>query len=270
MAAAKEMGYTPDQTLFDVLFNHDGLTSYAWPDPIADGQPNDIAEDYGYFIHKALWEEYRQFGIGNGHDLTDFDTYHRVRGLRWPVVDGQETQWRFSEGHDPYVGEGEGFNFYGKALKAIPEGKGGEKKKHAGKAKIFLRPYAEPAESPDEEYDLWLCTGRVLEHWHSGSMTKRVSELDRAVPHALLYMHREDAKARGLKRGDVALMESRRGQVTARVETEGRNRVPKGLVFVPWFDENVLINKLTLDATCPISKETDYKKCAIKISPVTA
>ncbi len=49
-----------------------------------------------------------------------------------------------------------------------------------------------------------------------------------------------------------------------RVETKGRNEVPEGLIFVPWFDENVLINKLTLDATCPISKETDYKKCAVR------
>ena len=67
-----------------------------------------------------------------------------------------------------------------------------------------------------------------------------------------------------MEENDEILLESRRGQVKLRVETEGRNPVPKGLVFVPWFDENVLINKLTLDATCPISKETDYKKCAVK------
>jgi len=267
LAAAKEMGYTPDQTLFDVLFNHDGLTKFAWPDPIANGHANDIAEYYGYFVHKALWEEYRQFGLGNGHDLADFDTYHRVRGLRWPVVNGRETQWRFAEGSDPYVKPGEGFNFYGKALKKIPTGSPkGDKVAHTGKAKIFFRPYAEPAESPDAEYDLWLCTGRVLEHWHSGTMTKRVSELNRAVPHAVIYMHKADAEARGLARNDLALLESRRGKVQARIETTGRNRVPRGLIFVPWFDENVLINKLTLDATCPISKETDYKKCAVKIS----
>ena len=267
LAKAKEMGYTEDQTLFDVLFNHAELRKYAWPDPIANGHGNDIAEHYGYFVHKALWEEYRQFGIGNGHDLADFDTYHHVRGLRWPVINGRETQWRFAEGSDPYVKPGEGFNFYGKALKKIPTGSPkGEKVAHNGKAKIFFRPYADPVEMPDAEYDLWLCTGRVLEHWHSGSMTKRVSELNRAVPHAVIYMHKADAEARGLARNDLALVESRRGKIQARIETTGRNRVPKGLIFVPWFDENVLINKLTLDATCPISKETDYKKCAVKVS----
>jgi nitrate reductase NapA len=266
LAEAKKMGYDPEQTLYEVLFATDEMKKVAWPDPIAKGHPNDIAEDVGFFIHKALWQEYQRFGLGNGHDLADFDTYHRVRGLRWPVVKGKETQWRYREGSDPYVKTGEGFSFYGKALKEIPSGSlEGEKVAHKGKAKIFFRPYAPPAESPDSEYDLWLCTGRVLEHWHSGSMTKRVEELNRAVPYAKCYMHEADAKARGLKRTDVVMMETRRGAVKARLETQGRNRMPKGLVFVPWFDENVLINKLTLDATCPISKETDYKKCAVKV-----
>ncbi|MCP5055441.1 MAG: nitrate reductase catalytic subunit NapA [bacterium] len=269
LAAAKTMGYDPEQTLFDVLFATDKMKKVAWPDPIAEGHPNDMAEHFGFFVHKALWEEYREFGLGNGHDLADFDTYHRVRGLRWPVVNGRETQWRFKEGYDPYVKPGEGFNFYGKALKKIPQGSlKGEKVDLAGKAKIFFRPYAEPAESPDAEYDLWLCTGRVLEHWHSGSMTKRVEELNRAVPYAVCDMHPEDAKARGIARNEEVILESRRGQVKVRVETQGRNRPPRGLVFVPWFDENVLINKLTLDATCPISKETDYKKCAARVRKI--
>ncbi|MCP5040154.1 MAG: nitrate reductase catalytic subunit NapA, partial [bacterium] len=266
LAAAEKMGYRRDQTLYDVLFATPENKKVAWPDPIANGHPNDIADDFGFFVHKALWNEYQQFGLGNGHDLADFDTYHRVRGLRWPVVNGRETQWRYREGYDPYVKPGEGFNFYGKALKKIPAGgPKGEKKGLPGKAKIFFRPYAEAAEMPDKEYDLWLCTGRVLEHWHSGTMTKRVPELNRAVPYAVCYMHPDDAKQRGVKRNEEILLESRRGKVKVRVETRGRNEMPKGLVFVPWFDENVLINKLTLDATCPISKETDYKKCAVRV-----
>jgi len=266
---AQAMGYDPEQTLYEVLFGHEGLTKYTWPDPVADGHPNDIAEDFGYFVHKALWEEYRQFGTGNGHDLAEFDVYHKVRGLRWPVVDGKETLWRYNEKYDPYVTKGAGFEFYGKALKKIPQGgPTGEKVDLTGKAKIFFRPYQPPVEVPDKEYDLWLCTGRVLEHWHSGSMTKRVEELNRAVPYALCYMHPEDAETRGIHRNDTVIMESRRGKIRIRVETEGRNRPPQGLVFVPWFDENVLVNKLTLDTTCPISKETDYKKCAVKVLKV--
>ncbi|MEN9628333.1 MAG: hypothetical protein RJA10_1560, partial [Pseudomonadota bacterium] len=134
-----------------------------------------------------------------------------------------------------------------------------------GKAKIFALPYQPAAEMPDQEFDLWLCTGRVLEHWHTGSMTRRVPELHRAVPEAQLFMHPDDAQARGIQRGMKVKVASRRGEIELAVETKGRNKVPRGLVFVPFFDEGRLVNKLTLDATCPISKETDFKKCAVKV-----
>ena len=187
------------------------------------------------------------------------------------MVNGKETPWRFNEQYDPYARKGSGIDFYGDAMKSLPSGDLDKVTKPeptslAGKAKIFFRPYAAPAESPDAVYDLWLCTGRVLEHWHSGSMTRRVPSLHNAVPEALLFIHPKDAEARGLQQDDLAWIESRRGKVKARVETGGRNRMPRGLVFVPWFDEGVFINKVTLDATCPISKETDFKKCAVKIT----
>jgi nitrate reductase NapA len=186
--------------------------------------------------------------------------------------DGQwvETKWRFNEEYDPYVKKGSGFEFYGAADKALASGNldgitDATPKPLPGKAKIFFRPYAAPVEMPDANYDLWLCTGRVLEHWHSGTMTRRVPELHRAFPAAVLWIHPKDAETRGLKRNDLVWVESRRGKVKIRVETGGRNEMPKGMVYVPWFDEGVFINKLTLDATCPISKETDYKKCAVKV-----
>lgn len=134
-----------------------------------------------------------------------------------------------------------------------------------GKAVIFALPYEPAAEAPDQEYDMWLSTGRVLEHWHTGTMTRRVPELYRAFPDAVLFMHPEDAKARGVRRGEEVIVASRRGEVKTRVETRGRNRPPKGLVFMPFFDASQLVNKLTLDATDPLSKETDYKKCAVKV-----
>jgi len=166
------------------------------------------------------------------------------------VVDGKETLWRFREGYDPYVKKGEGLRFYGQK---------------DGRANIFALPYQPAAESPDKDFDLWLCTGRVLEHWHTGTMTRRVPELHRAVPEAVVFMHPDDAQSRGLQRGMKVKVASRRGEITLSVETKGRNKVPRGLVFVPFFDEGRLVNKLTLDATCPISKETDYKKCAVKV-----
>lgn len=285
---ALEMGYKLTDTLYDVLFANKDAKSYEWPDPIGEGSLNTEAvgdkrkildgndepfNGYGFFIQKYLWEEYREFGNGHAHDLADFDTYHKVRGLKWPVVDGKETLWRFNAKYDPYAKKANhgDFAYYGGAMKSIPQGNLSGPITALGnydlpdKAKIFFRPYVDPPEVPNEEYPLWLCTGRVLEHWHSGTMTMRVPELYRAVPEALCYMHTKDAAKLGLIDGDLAWIESRRGKIKAHIETRGRNRTPRGLVYVPWFDEKVLINKVCLDATCPISKQTDFKKCAVKI-----
>ncbi|NML45690.1 periplasmic nitrate reductase subunit alpha [Ramlibacter sp. G-1-2-2] len=242
------------KTLFDVLYRNGVVDKF----PLKDVDPdyaNAEAKAFGFYIQKGLFEEYASFGRGHGHDLAPFDMYHEARGLRWPVVNGRETRWRYREGSDPYVKAGEGWKFYGN-----PD----------GKAVIFALPYEPAAEAPDKEYPFWLSTGRVLEHWHSGSMTRRVPELYRAVPNALCYMHPEDAKALGMRRGDTVEVVSRRGRMRTRVETRGRDAPPRGLVFVPWFDASELINKVTLDATCPISLQTDFKKCAVKLVKVQA
>ena len=287
---AKAMGYSEEDTLFDVLFANKEAKSYPAKDAIMEdfdnsevfgdsrkiiGSDGKVFNGYGFFIQKYLWEDYRKFGIGHGHDLADFDTYHKVRGLRWPVVDGKETQWRFNAKYDPYAKKfaekGKQFAFYGNKKAKLPKGdlakvtSGDEKFSIANRAKIFFRPYMDPCEMPDTTYPFWLCTGRVLEHWHTGTMTMRVPELYRAVPEALCYMHEGDAQKLNLQHNDVVWIESRRGKVKARLDLRGRNKTPSGLVYVPFFDENVYINKVCLDATCPISKETDYKKCAVKI-----
>lgn len=279
LAEATRMGYTPDTTLYEALFARPENRKYAWPDPVAKGAGNSTVKALGenWFVEKALFEEYRQFTVNHQHDLAPFDVYYAddVRGLRWPVMQTaagqwQETKWRFSEGNDPYVKKGEGFSFYGPAFKALPTGTldgvtDAKPTPLPGKAKIFFRPYAAPVEQPDANYDLWLTTGRILEHWHTGSMTRRVPELHRAQPAAVMYMHPEDAKKRGLKRNDTAWVESRRGKVQVVVDTAGRNRPPRGTVSVAFFDESILINKLVLDALDPISREPDFKKCACRV-----
>lgn len=274
MADAQKLGYSPEDSLYKVLFATADNLKVKWPDAVAKGHDNHVAKllGDGWFPEKAMWQEYQIFGKGHGKDLADFDVYHQdtVRGLKWPVVNGKEVAWRYNEQYDPYVTKGAGIEFYGKLMKAVPTGNldgitDPAPKSLAGKAKIFFRPYAAPVEQPDAHYDLWLSTGRVLEHWHSGTMTRRVPELHRAVPAAVMWIHPADAKARGLKRNDLVWIESRRGKVKVRVETGGRNKMVKGMVFVPFFDEGVFINRVTLDTTCPISKETDYKKCAVKV-----
>jgi nitrate reductase NapA len=241
------------KTMYDILYRNGNVDAFGM-DEVRKDKLNDESHHFGFYVQKGLFEEYAQFGRGHGHDLALYDDYHKARGLRWPVVDGKETLWRFREGYDPYVEKGSEVQFYGK-----PD----------NRAVIFALPYEPPAESPDEEYDLWLSTGRVLEHWHSGSMTRRVPELHRAFPDAVVFMHPDDAKSRDLRRGDEIILASRRGELTSRVETRGRNRPPKGLVFMPWFDAKQLVNKITLDATDPLSKQTDYKKCAVKITKKT-
>ena len=241
------------KTLFEVLFANGAVDRFPTSEVPSD-YANDEADAFGFYPQKGLFEEYASFGRGKGHDLAAFDDYHASRGLRWPVVNGRETRWRYRAGEDPYVpADKKEVYFYGHK---------------DGRARMFAAPFEAAAESPGDDYPFWLCTGRVLEHWHSGSMTARTPELYRAMPHALIYMHPDDARRLELRRGSEALVESRRGSVRARVETRGRNRPPPGLIFVPWFDAGRLINKVTLDATDPISKQTDFKKCAVRVSRV--
>jgi nitrate reductase NapA len=237
------------KTLYDVLYRDGNVDKFPAAQVSAE-YANAEAKAFGFYIQKSLFEEYAEFGRGHGHDLAPFDVYHEARGLRWPVVKGKETLWRYREGADPYVKKGTGFQFYGN-----PD----------GKAVVWALPYEPAPEEPDKEYPFWLSTGRVLEHWHSGSMTRRVPELYRSFPNAVVYMHPDDARELDVRRGSEVKVVSRRGEMLTRVETRGRNMPPRGLVFVPWFDASQLINKVTLDTTDPISFQTDFKKCACKI-----
>jgi len=245
-----------NKTLYDVLYRNgsvDKFPAQKVTDEKGNRYANDEMDHFGFYLQKGLFEEYRRFGVEGpkrGHDLAAYDQLQTERGLRWPVVNGKETKWRYREGFDPFVPAGTDLYFYGNK---------------DGRANIIFSPYEAPPEMPDSEFDMWLCTGRVLEHWHSGTMTQRVPELYKAVPDALIYMHPDDAKKRGFKRGDMAKVQSRRGEVSALIETRGRNKPPVGLIFVPWFDARRLINKVTLDATDPLSKQTDYKKCAVRV-----
>ena len=212
---------------------------------------------YDVNVDEHLFEEYRQFTRMKHKDLAPYSEYVKARGLRWPVVekDGQwqETLFRFSEGYDSYVEAGKGMQFYHSST-------------NDDKAQIWFHPWVQPAEVPDEEYPLMLTTGRVLEHWHSGSMTRRVSELNRAMPSAYLELHPDDAREKQITNGDLVKIESRRGELKLPAWIEGRGKPPKGTVFIPFFDETLLANVLTLDAIDPFSKQPDYKKSAVRIS----
>ena len=201
---------------------------------------------------KEIWKEYGLFHQGKKHGMAPFEVLQKQPGAQWPFVDGKSTQWRFHGKYDPAC-EGDTYDFYGK-----PD----------HKAWIWARPYEAAPEIPDTEYPFWLCTGRVIEHWHSGSMTRRIPVLHQAVPNAYVELNPGDAKRLNISNGDQVKLISRRGEMTFPASVNERGKPVKGHVFVPFFDEGYLINELTLDAFCPISKQPDYKKCAVKLEKV--
>jgi nitrate reductase NapA len=211
---------------------------------------------YDVNVDRRLFDEYRRFARMKHKDLAPYDEYVQARGLRWPVVerDGSwhETRYRFVEGEDPYVRAGAGVQFYHSPT-------------HDDRAQIWAHPYTPPPEVPDEGYPFWLCTGRVLEHWHSGTMTMRIAPLRRAMPQAYVEMNRDDARRLGVADGELVRIESRRGHVDVPVWIDGRGAPPPGSLFVPFFDERLRINEVTLDAHDPFSKQPDYKKCAVRV-----
>lgn len=217
----------------------------------------DFRRYYDINVDERLFEEYRRFTTMKHKNLAPYTEYVKARGLRWPVVeqaDGtwRETKWRFAESDDPFVKKGAGFDFYHSTTED-------------GRAQIWFNPYEPPPESPDGDYPFWLCTGRVLEHWHSGTLTGRIPPLRRAMPQAYVEMHREDARALGVTNGETVRVESRRGAIDLPVWIDGRGSPPRGSLFVPFFDERLLINEVTLEAYDPFSKQPDYKKCAVRV-----
>lgn len=212
---------------------------------------------YDVNVDEFLFEEYRQFTRMKHKDLAPYSEYVKARGMRWPVVEKNgkwiETRFRFSGFSDPYVEPGRKIQFYHSST-------------NDDRAQIWFHPWEPPAEVPDKEFPFNLCTGRVLEHWHTGSMTRRIPQLDRAMPGAYLELHPEDAEAYGIGNGDPVKVESRRGNLVLPAWINGRGRPPRGTVFIPFFDESLLCNVLTIDAIDPFSKQPDFKKSAVRIS----
>jgi nitrate reductase (cytochrome) len=200
---------------------------------------------------REIWNEYRQFHAGAKHEMASYEELRARPGIMWPYVNGKETRWRYNTEHDPAADKAKGkFDFYGKG---------------DHRAWIWLRPYEAAAESPSAEFPFWLNTGRVLEHWHTGSMTRRVPTLHRAVPKSYVEINQSDAKRLGIANGERVKLVSPRGELVLEANIGGRGEPTPGQVFVPFFDEALLINDLTLDAFCPISKQPDYKKCSVRV-----
>lgn len=208
----------------------------------------------GFNNAEDVWNEWREVAKGTTYDFYGMtrDRLRKESGIIWPCpsVDHPGTSMRYVRGYDPMVpaNHPNRYFFYGRP---------------SGKAAIWMRPYKGAAEEPDAEYPLYLTSMRVIDHWHSGTMTMRVPELRRANPAAFVEINPEDAAKAGIVQDDIVVVETRRDsmELPARVNDTCR----PGVIAVPFFDKKKLVNRLFLDATDPVSREPEYKICAARI-----
>ncbi len=123
--------------------------------------------------------------------------------------------------------------------------------------------FKEPAESLDAEYPLTLTTGRLMFHYHTGTMTRRSEKLSQEVPEAYIELHPEDAAKIGLNGGKRVRVTSRRGQIELGVRVT--KRIKPGIVFIPFHFVEAAANALTNAAVDPVAKIPEYKVCAVKV-----
>jgi nitrate reductase NapA len=201
-----------------------------------------------------VWEEILRCAQGTAYDFSGM-TRERLRqahGLLWPLPAAGHpgTKRRYVKGEDPLVGPGAPgrIRFYGR-----PD----------NRAVVWMRDQKPPAEVTDAQYPFSLTTGRVLEQWHTSTMTSKCKELRSARLEAVAEMHPADLKRLGLADGDKATITSRRGSLAFRV-AESELATP-GQVFIHMHDPDRLVNQITIDAVDPVSREPEYKICAVKV-----
>jgi formate dehydrogenase major subunit len=136
--------------------------------------------------------------------------------------------------------------------------------REGGKAKFVPADIIPANERPDGEYPMVLITGRQLEHWHTGSMTRRASVLDALEPDPTAMIHPLDLARLNAKPGDVLTITSRRGEVSLYARAD--EGTPRGAVFVPFCYYEAAINKLTNAALDPFAKIPEFKYCAVKVT----
>jgi formate dehydrogenase major subunit len=133
-----------------------------------------------------------------------------------------------------------------------------------GRAKFVPADLITAAERPDAEYPLVLITGRQLEHWHTGAMTRRAGVLDALEPEPTVSMNPADLRRLGIKAGEVATVESRRGKISLFVREDAGT--PVGSVFIPFAYYEAAANLLTNPALDPFGKIPEFKYCAVRVT----
>ena len=135
----------------------------------------------------------------------------------------------------------------------------------SGRARIVPTDLTPPDELPDDDYPMVLTTGRMLEHWHTGSMTRRAEKLDDLEPEAIACLSPRDIDRMDLSPGDFIRVSTRRGAITLRVRLD--RDVAEGMVFIPFCYAEAAANMLTNPQLDPVGKIPEFKFCAARIEP---
>ncbi|MCG8389698.1 MAG: nitrate reductase [Cytophagales bacterium] len=198
-----------------------------------------------------VWDEYRKI---SAHSVYNFEGMTRQRlgkerGILWPcpTEDHPGTPRRYTTG-DPFVEPGRDIQFYGK-----PD----------NRAVVFLRPYIPSDEQKDGQFPIYLTTGRVIEQWHTGTMTDKIPELTEGSGPGRLIMNPYDGWRLGLKDGDPIEVSSKFGALKGRVVFSEDETI--GVIFAAFYDTKFLVNKVVADHYDPVSKEPEYKVTAVKV-----
>jgi nitrate reductase (cytochrome) len=204
---------------------------------------------------EAIWAEYARFRQDPALRMPPLSELRQTPGLLWPFISGKETRWRYGTPYDPAADALHGrFDFYGQ-----PD----------HRARIWLRPHQPPPEAPDRAFPFRLDVGRVLEHTGTGSLTRRVPTLHRAVPRAWVELNRQDAEELGIRNGDTVRLTSRRGSLRIEARIDYRSQPARGQLFAPAFDDDAPVNVLTPDAFCPLSGQPAWGACAVRVQRLT-
>ncbi len=223
------------------------------------GRADEAKKLFNFKNSEDVWNEIRQCSKDTAYDFMGM-TRSRMKkehGILWPAPteDHPGTVRRYTAKYDDILvkkfdPQATDVSFYGA-------------KADGNKAAIWLRPYKGPAEPADAEYPFVLTTGRQIEHWHTGTMTLKVAELRRSAPASYVEINPHDAQKLGIKSRDKVKLTSRRDSIILEAKVID---VPRdGLVFVPMHYPDKLINQLTIDAYDAMSKQPEFKICAVKI-----
>ncbi len=232
-----------------------------------------------YNNSEDIWTEYLNTTKDTDMDMSgaSYKLLTEQSSAQWPILKNSEegSKIRYNVKYDNYLKKltdekelslpDDGIYFYG-----FPN----------GRAKVFIRPHHPAGEVPNEEFPFYLTTGRITHHWHSGTMTMRSKVLRSMVHKSFVEINIEDAKKLNISNNEKLKITSRRGELNLDakvvdpeqfkgVNVKGSACITRpGVLFIPFFDSSSLTNILTSDNFDELSKEPEYKVCAVKISKI--